>query len=58
MTHTEEEMAINHIGRDWTEVTTSQGKLAATSSWKKQGKDLLWSHQREKRPAITVISTQ
>ena len=58
MTHTEEETAIDHIGRDWTEVTTSQEKLAATSSWKKQGWDLLWSLQREKRPAITMISTQ
>ena len=40
LTYSEEEKAISdHKGRNWNDVATSQGMLAAAGSWKKKGTD-------------------
>ena len=45
-------------GKDRSNATTKQGRLAATRSWKKQGQILPYGLKREYDPVNTLISAQ
>ena len=39
ISHTQKRKQCDRGSRDWSDADTSQGMLAATTSWKKQGRD-------------------